>query len=203
MHSLVSVGFRVLSAVALILVVATPVSADCAGPPFLPDRFEQVRGTTFVGAVRAYEYRRTGSVVTWQVERVYAGAPLPDRLTYTTVPCYSAYVLPEVRYLFSTADINEPDWRDSVAWVLGPNDKVTHWGWAAESPSNAPRGIRDIHTFPEALEAVAPGAGEGLPPTDATLLDLPAPDAHGLWFSALLASVLAWFAIRGLRRRMA
>ena len=69
---------------------------------------EQARGTTFVGTylgdevlpgpgegdVRAY----------WSVQRVYAGAPLPELLTLRSNGCAQTTLEPGRRYLFSTAD---------------------------------------------------------------------------------------------------
>lgn len=203
-----SLSIRAFAGAALLLVAAAPVSADCAGPPDLPNAWVEVQGTTFVGTVQAFEVisARAGAEVTWTIGRVYSGGPLPEDLTFTTDPCYAAYVLPGAEYLFSTSDIAEPQTGNSVAWTIGADGGIKHWGWASEKPSNFPSGIRDIESFADALEAVAPGAGEGLPPTDAidAMFDsAPGSNGSGLWLGALFASVLTWVAIRGVRRRVA
>jgi hypothetical protein len=140
-------------------------SASVASP-------EQARGTTFVGTylgdevlpgpgegdVRAY----------WSVQRVYAGAPLPELLTLRSNGCAETTLEPGRRYLFSTADALSPSWPNSLAWELADDDSVhlapfadltskDLYGPAAQAPMS----------IGEALAAVAAEAGDGMPPVRA------------------------------------
>lgn len=161
-------------AVLVMEMTSGPVAADCSGRIHIAHGVRAVQGTTFVGTVRSFEYGRYPghprytARVTWQVERVFAGGTLPDRIDYLTPPCLTAAVQPGVRYLFTTSDIEFPDSEDSAAWIVRPGEALDFWGFGRDLEIYADlfEPFVALETMDEALDAVAPGAGEGLPPTD-------------------------------------
>ncbi len=201
-----------MSAVAVLLLTVTlqvaPASADCSALPNLPEGPEDARGTTFVGTVEAYDRdARRGAVVTWLVERVYAGAPLEERLVYRSRPCHNTSVVPDVRYLFSTSDLDQPDTGDSLAWEVGADDGVTLWGFGWPTRGSYAPELLNISTLNDALSTVAPGAEEGLPATDAPSMGPISPGSPLLPLLPLLpfgivsAAALSLLAIRAMRGR--
>jgi hypothetical protein len=141
---------------------------------------DDVRGTMFVGTYLGHERlpsQAFGNLrVVWSVERVYAGGPLAEVLVLRSDACQSVSLPAGRRYLFSSADIVAPGRPDSVAWRLRDEGRVRLAPLGNEDleslPETATRASRDtykadiraIRTFDEALEALAPGAGEGEPP---------------------------------------
>jgi hypothetical protein len=138
---------------------------------------DDVRGTTFVGTYLGHERLRShapGNLrVVWSVERVYAGGPLPEVLVLRSDACQSVSLPAGQRYLFSSADIVAPGRPGSAAWRLRREGRVRLVPLGNEDleslPETATRAsldsyeadVRAIRTFEEALEALAPGAGEG------------------------------------------
>jgi hypothetical protein len=163
--SLIIVGS--MAAAILALAVSTQVtSADCAAIGIGPATARLARGTTFMGTVRSYDrLRRSTKRVTWSVERVLAGGRLPASVTYRTAPCVGPWVREGARYLFSTGDIRSPSAANSLAWVIGPGGGVSLWTFGLPSTLFG-RDLLAIRSIDDALVAVAPGAGRGLPPTD-------------------------------------
>lgn len=145
---------------------STAVS-DCISIDFTASP-ERARGTSFVGRYignEALPGPGGGDARTfWSLERVFAGGPLPELLTLRSNGCDAVILEPGQRYLFSTADPLAPDWGNSLAWELAHDDQVhlapfagTDEHWYTEAAS-APT------TLDQALELVAPGAGDGADP---------------------------------------
>jgi len=152
--------------------------------------------------VKAYDAtttaRRSGRV-TWSIERVYAGGPLPRTLAYNTTACQQAPVKEGQRYLYSTSDIDSPDSVDSLAWVVGEEKAIELVGFFYD-PVAYPASVRALQTFDDALEAVAPGASRGLPPTNTSKVAGTRSDS-ALWLAVLLAVVMAFILVQGPGRR--
>jgi hypothetical protein len=85
-------------------------------------------------------------------------------LTTRADDCQPATLQPGRRYLFSTADIVAPGAEDSLAWRLRNDGSIRLEGFDGESPEIYRANVRAIETFEEAIEALAPGAGDGVPP---------------------------------------
>jgi hypothetical protein len=141
---------------------------------------DDVRGTTFVGtyvgdATLASDGWSNLRVI-WVIERVYAGGPLPEVLVLRSDTCGSASLPAGRRYLFSTADIVAPGRSDSAAWRLRGDDSARLVPLGNQEISGlgemVTRATRDsyaaelsaVRALDEAIEALAPGAGEGEPP---------------------------------------
>jgi hypothetical protein len=159
---------------------AAPASIDFGCTATQPNpTFENVQGTTFLGRYIGDEPLASGSNlfdtrVYWSVERVYAGAPLPEILTMRTGPCGPVTLRPGRRYVFTTADIHDPSISNSMAWLVRGDDRVRARPFRSidmrfyrGSMPNVRRAMRQMETIDDVLAAVAPGAGEGEPPVRA------------------------------------
>jgi hypothetical protein len=141
------------------------------------------RGTTFVGTyvgdiVSGYADGQGGDplplIAAWDVERVYAGGPLPRDLLFRTPACGWTNLTPGVRYLFSTGasdvdwsspDAGQPSASDSLAWELLPDGAVRIAPFDTYAASDyTSEELLAITSFEDALWSVAPTAGEGIPP---------------------------------------
>ena len=151
--------------------------------------FADVQGTTFTGTYLGD--MGTGSAsgsspmsTFWDIDRVYAGGPLPADLGFTTPTCSWTNLTPGVRYLFSTAasDIaqvpdggtepaGEPAVSDSLAWEIRDDGTVRLAPFDTYSADDYSADVRSIATFAEALAAVAPGAGDGTEPAAPAAID--------------------------------
>lgn len=133
--------------------------------PPLPDG---ARGTTFRARYIGHERLPSGGVddlrVHWSVERVYAGGPLPEILTLRSDGCIPVRLTPGARYLFSTSDLAQPGADDSLAWRLERDGGVRLARFDDITADLYPQEVRQIRSLDAALEAVAPGAGEGETP---------------------------------------
>ena len=176
------------------------VRADCGGPSDLPSVFEDVRGTTFTGTVAEIRLPGEGVTVAWDVEEVYAGGPLPATLEFRSPDCVTTLFDPGVRYLFSTSDLpGEPDTTDSAAWLLEDGDQVSLWAFGRD-PRDYPDAFEAISTLEEALDAVAPGHGPGLPPTDTAITGSASPPSTTLPVLAVVFTLSALLLLYGRRR---
>ncbi len=144
--------------------------------------FEGVQGTTFTGTYLGDMGVGSASgsspmLTFWDVDRVYADAPIPADLQFTTPECGWTNLTPGVRYLFSTAATaivqnpdrgaeppGEPTVSDSLAWELRDDGTVQLAPFDTYSADDYSADARSVATFEEALSAVAPGASGGTEP---------------------------------------
>lgn len=128
---------------------------------------DDARGVTFVGSYVGDAGLPSWDVnnrrVVWMLERVYAGGPLPEVLTFRSDACLPATLKPG-RYLFSTSDIVAPGQPNSVAWRLGDQGGIRLAGFGDTGRAPYRADVKAIKTLDDAVEALAPGAGEGEPP---------------------------------------
>ncbi len=155
-----------------------PVEIGCTTPP--NPTFDDVQGTTFLGRYIGEEKLDAGSGlpdrrVYWSVERVYAGAPLPEILTLRTGACGPVTLKKDKHYIFTTSNINGPSISDSMAWQVRKNGRTKARPFSPidmkfyrDISPNVRKEMRQMKTVDEVLAAVAPGAGEGKVPVRAT-----------------------------------
>ena len=139
---------------------------------------DDVRGTTFTGTYEGDSIGGVGDdhamITLWSVERVYAGGPLPETLTFQTPACSWVNLTPGTRYLFSTAvtDLGghelatgTPSVADSLAWELLADGAVRLAPFDTYGVTDHDsEELAVIKTFDDALWSVAPDAGEGAVP---------------------------------------
>ncbi len=191
-------GLSALVAVSAVLSATLVVRADCGGIAPGPRVFEDVRGTTFTGTVAEIRSPGQGVTVAWDVEEVYAGGPLPATLEFRSPDCVTTLFDPGVRYLFSTSDLGEPDTTDSAAWLLEDGDQVSLWAFGGgRDPRDYPDAFEAIATLEEALDAVAPGHGPGLPPTDTAITGSASPPSTTLPVLAVVFTLSALLLLYG------
>ena len=170
-------------------VTSEAAAVDCAGMRVVVEDVKDATGTAFVGIYRGSQGLPEGGwKVTFTVEQVYAGQPLPDHLVATSDACDSLGLRSGARYLFSTSHIERPGTSNSVAWRVFPDGSVRPVAGAAKL----------YRTFKAALAAIAPGAGSGLPPTDTSPQEVGTTTSGGLLLASvfLLAFVmLAWHSV--------
>ncbi len=146
-----------------------PAEEGCA-VPFRVATPAEAQGTTFVGTYIGDEALPSGGLtdrrVVWSVDRVYAGGPLPEVLTFRSPACIPTTLEPGRRYLFSTSHIGAPSQWDSLAWRVVKGNRVRFApfddGYTLKETGSSD--LIAIGTFAEALQAVAPEAGDGEPP---------------------------------------
>lgn len=136
------------------------------------------RGSTFVGTYLGDSIAGSASphdmLVSWSIERVYAGDPVPEDLFFVTPACAWTNLTPGVRYLFSTAVTEldglsdtdgQPSILDSLAWELRPDGQALLAPFDTHAISDyASPELASISTFDEALAVVAPDATDGIEP---------------------------------------
>ena len=184
---------RAAAAGAALLLILTPAAARAerdAGPvpapacpsgdPVASRTLADAQGTTFTGtylgdSLPVFFGEHDGLDVAWSVDRVYAGDAVPEDLVFATPACGWTNLTPGVRYLFSTAATDfawpgdgQPSVTDSLAWELldGGAVRLAPFDTYQADDYDAPE-LHAIATLADALAAVAPGAGEGRPPTAA------------------------------------
>lgn len=175
---------------------SNPPGASCTSGNLLsevdpPD----AQGTAFVGTYVGDMAGGRGDphalVAAWDVERVYAGGPLPRRLLFQTPACGWTNLTPGVRYLFSTAatdldwtdpHADQPTVSDSLAWELLPDGaaRIAPFDTYAASDYTSEE-LLAITTFEDALWSVAPNGGEGTAPDAGQSADL---GCLASWFTA-------------------
>ena len=137
------------------------------------------QGTTFTGTYLGDSLVIFGDQdalsTAWSVDRVYAGDAVPADLVFSTPACGWTNLTPGVRYLFSTAatDIawpadGQPSVTDSLAWELLDEGAVRLAPFDTYDPADYDSSeLRVIVNLEDALNAVAPDAGEGRAPAAA------------------------------------
>ena len=135
---------------------------------------EEARGTSFIGRYdgdEALAGPSHGDVRTyWTVERVFAGAPLPELLTMRSSGCDPIVLEPDHRYLFSTADALAPAWGNSLAWELTDDGRAHLAPFAGTGEDWYASEATEPDTLEDVLALVAPDAGDGVAPLRAASL---------------------------------
>jgi len=183
-----------LATIALLLSAVPSVAADpagqapsgaCSGSVDLSTVTPaDASGSTFVGVylgdVIGGRDDAAALSVSWALETVFAGGPLPEDLVFQTPACAWANLTPGSRYLFSTATTGlgsgldssaAPDVSDSLAWELLSDGGLQLAPFDTYSVNDYEPSVSAIDTLDGALAALSVSTDDAEPPAGPSSID--------------------------------